>query len=162
MKKGRALTRDDHRRLGVEYFNGTWTLLGKKGRTPLETNRMIHMTHASAFHWLHAGTPLNHARSEWQASRVYCVAKMPAPALYHAKLCLDLCQRHGIGDFDLAYAYEAMARSSAAAGRRADAAKWLRKAAAAGRRIREKDDRDYFFQTDLATVSGYRASMARG
>ena len=38
------------------------------------------------------------------------------PALYHARRCLEICEANGIGDFDLAFAYEALARASAVAG----------------------------------------------
>ena len=34
--------------------------------------------------------------------------------MFHAQKVLDICQREGIDDFDLAFAYEALARASAA------------------------------------------------
>ena len=37
------------------------------------------------------------------------------PALHHAKLSLSLCQAHGLEDFALAYAHEALCRAYALA-----------------------------------------------
>jgi tetratricopeptide (TPR) repeat protein len=68
-----------------------------------------------------AATPAHLARGEWLISRVYAVLQRPEPALYHARRVLDLCQDNGIGDFDLAFAYEALARAHATAGGAAQA-----------------------------------------
>jgi hypothetical protein len=37
-------------------------------------------------------------------------------AVYHAERCLELCTENGIGDWDLAAAYEALARAHKVAG----------------------------------------------
>jgi hypothetical protein len=58
---------------------------------------------------------------------------------------------HGIGDFDLAYAYEAMARAHALAGEAEQAARYEAQARRAGERIAEEDDRE-LFANDLATL----------
>ena len=73
---------------------------------------MIHAAHASRYHWGEAPEckPENLARGEWQVSRVYTVVGFPEAALRHARRCLDICEEHGLGDWDLAYAYEAVAR----------------------------------------------------
>ena len=57
---------------------------------------------------------------EWQISRVYSVLERGEPALYHAKRNLEICQEHEIGDFDLAFAYEAMARAHKVLGNTAE------------------------------------------
>ena len=62
-----------HRRLGVDLFNFTWTLIEKADRTPAETDEMIHAAHASRYHWSKAGTNANLGRGEWQIARVYSV-----------------------------------------------------------------------------------------
>jgi len=46
---------------------------------------------------------------------------------------------------DLAFAYEALARASSAAGEKQSGAEYLALAKEAGDKIAEKDDRDYFF-----------------
>ena len=99
-----------HRKLAAELFNSTWTLLEKQDRSPDDDAAMIHMAHASAYHWLQVGTPRNFGRSHWLCSHVYSVLSRPEPTLYHAQLAHDICAEHGIGDFDLAYAFEALAR----------------------------------------------------
>jgi hypothetical protein len=141
----------DYRQLGVDLFNGTWTLMQKPARTADEDTLMIHMAHASAYHWLQVGTPENTARSHWQCSRMYTLLGRSEPALYHARLVLDVCERNGIGDWDLAFAYEALARAYAVAGNSAESARWLAKALAAGAEIGDDEDRRALL-TDLATI----------
>jgi hypothetical protein len=99
-----------HKKLAIDNFNYTWDLMDKPDRSQLENDLMIHAAHTSRFHWGQVGTPLHFARGEWQISRVYSVLQRAEPALFHAKRCLEWCQAHDLGDFDLAYAYEALAR----------------------------------------------------
>ncbi len=115
---------------------------------------MVHAAHASRFHWGKVGTPVNFARGEWQISRVYSVLKRPEPALFHARRCLDQYKEASIQDFDLAYAYEALARASAVAGRMDDSKNYIARARRAGEGIKEKEDRDLLFN-DLKTISNY-------
>ena len=140
-----------HRRLAAELFNGTWTLLEKQDRTPEDDAAMIHMAHASAYHWLQVGTSLNFGRSHWLCSRVYSVLGRPEPALYHAQLAHDICAEHGIGDFDLAFAFEALARAHAVAGDRAESGGWLERARAAAASVTDSEDRELLL-SDLATI----------
>jgi tetratricopeptide (TPR) repeat protein len=142
----------DHRQLGVDLFNGTWKLLDKPGRTPDEDALMIHMAHASAYHWLQVGQPENFARSHWLCSRVYSVLGRSEPAIYHANFVLDICERNEIGDWDLAFAYEALARAYAVAGESAESARWLAKAHEASESIAEDEDRELVL-SDLATIA---------
>jgi hypothetical protein len=141
----------DHRQLGVDLFNGTWTLMEQSDRTPDDDALMIHMAHASAYHWLQVGAPENVARSHWQCSRMYTVLGRSEPAIYHAKLVLDVCEQNDIGDWDLAFAYEALARAYAVAGSSAESACWLTKAQAAVGDISDEEDR-HLLLTDLATI----------
>ena len=142
-----------HRALGVALFNHTWTLLEKTDRTPAETDEMIHAAHASRFHWGRAldAVPANLARGEWQCSRVYAVLGRGEPALWHARRCVAINEGAGIADWDIASAYEAMARASAVVGDRDGAAQWKAKAVAALDGIADQDDRD-LIEGDLATL----------
>jgi DNA-binding transcriptional MerR regulator len=142
-----------HRALGVALFNHTWTLLEKADRTPAETDEMIHAAHASRFHWGRAldAVPANLARGEWQCSRVYAVLGRGEPALWHARRCVAINEGAGIADWDIASAYEAMARASAVAGDRPAAVEWKAKAIAALDGIADQDDRD-LIEGDLATL----------
>ena len=152
----------NHRAIGVDLFNRTWDLMGKQGRTVEEDDAMLHMAHASAHHWRAEGTgatPHNLARSEWQVSRVYTVLGRGEPAEYHARRCLEICQANGIGDWDLAYAYEALARAASVAGDQAAASSWAEQARRAAADVAEDEDRDAVL-TDLATISGLSSAEA--
>jgi hypothetical protein len=148
-----AITPAVHRQLAVDLFNHTWTLLDKSDRSPAEDETMIHAAHASAYHWLQVGTPLNFERSDWQLSRVYAVLDRPEPALHYAHHCLEICRVESIGDFDLAFAYEALARAYATNQDHDQSQQYLKLAKEAGEQIGEEDDRQYFF-AELATVPG--------
>jgi hypothetical protein len=139
------------RKLAVDLFNYTWTLLEKPNRSERETDLMIDAAHASRYFWEEIGEAANHARGEWQISRAYATANRAAPALHHAQRCLQICEEHGIGDFDLAYAYEALARAHSIAGETDIAARYEAQAREAGDRIAEEDDREMFF-SDLGTL----------
>jgi hypothetical protein len=142
-----------HRQLAVDLFNNTWTLLDKSDRSAGEADLMIHTAHASAYHWHQVGAPLNFARSDWQLSRVYAVLDFPESALYYAQHCLALCQAAGIGDFDLAFAFEALARAHAIDQNRDQSQHYLHLAREAGEQIEEEDDRQHFL-AELATIPG--------
>lgn len=139
------------RRLAIDLFNRVWTLLETPDRTPDQDDEMLHAAHASRYHWGEIGEPANRARGEWQCSRVYTVLGRGEPALWHARRCLALCETHRLGDWDLAAAYESMARASAIAGDRAAVAEWKAKAAAACAVIATREEREIIEQ-DLATL----------
>lgn len=130
------------RKTAADLFNYTWTLLEKPDRTERESDLMVHAAHASRFMWEEIGEPVNHARGEWQIARVYSVVDRAEPALHHARRCLAIVEEHGVGDFDLACAYEAMARAHATAGEREAAARYEALGREAAARIADEDDRD--------------------
>src|SRR3954471_5990373 len=142
---------DDRRRLAAELFNHTWSLLDKADRREGETELMVHAAHASRFLWEETGEPVNHARGEWQVSRAYAVAGRPEPALHHAQLCLAICEQHGIGDFDIAIAHEALARAHGLAGHAGQPVEHERLARAAADDIADEDDRGVVL-ADLETL----------
>ena len=82
-------------------------------------------------------------------SRVYVVLGRTEPAQWHAQRRLEHCERAGLGDWDLAYAYEALARAHALAGR-AEATAWKAKAREAGDTIADPEDRE--LEEDFATL----------
>jgi len=141
----------DHRRLGKDLYNHVWTLLETADRTAEQTDEMIHAAHASRWHWTVGGEPANRARGEWQCSRVYAVLGRGEPALWHARRCVELCEEHGLGDWDLAAAYEAMSRASLVAGDEAAARDWKDRATSALADIADPDDREPI-EADLATL----------
>jgi hypothetical protein len=139
------------RRLAVALFNRTWSLLELDARTQEQDSELVHTAHASAYHWMQVGAPVNRARSEWQCSRVYAVLGRAEPALWHARRSLAFCEAAGIADFDLGFAYEALARAHAVAGDRGEAERWLARAHAAAADVAEDDDRELLL-TDLETI----------
>jgi hypothetical protein len=141
-----------HKKLGIELFNYTWELLDKPQRTREENDTMLHAAHASRFHWEKAGgAAVNLARGEWQVSRVYAVLGRSEPAHFHAQRTLELCQENGIGDFDLAFAYEALARAAAVAGDATERAQYLALAETATQQIADHEDRKVVLH-DLETI----------
>ena len=143
----------DHRQLGVDLFNYTWTLLRKENRTRDADDEMLHASRASAFHWLHAegARPENRVRSEWQISRVYSVLGRGPEAVHHAQRCLDHCVENDIGDWDLAFAYEALARAQRVAGNDVEHRRNLDLAREAGAAIADEEDREQL-ESDLADL----------
>ena len=144
-----------HRKLAVELFNQTWTLMEKKKRTPEEDDEMIHTAHASRYHWDKVGKTFNLARGEWQISRVYSILGMSSPALYHAQRCLYYCSKGDAEDWDIPFAYEALARASAVAGKRRDRAKYLKLARSLGTKIQDPENKKLLFD-DLKSVPKVR------
>jgi hypothetical protein len=133
----------DWRKLAVDAFNASWALMDAPNRTPEDESLLIHTAHASAYLWAQAPecTPENVERGEWLISRVYAVLNHPSPALFHAGRCLAICEQHGIGDWDIAFAHEAMARASAASGDRDGFENHYRQAQDLGGQIADADDR---------------------
>jgi len=144
------------RKLAADLFNGTWTFLEMSDRIPAQTDEMIHMAHASRFHWgevvaAGGGEPANLARGEWLCSRVYAVLGRAEPALWHARRCLEIDEANGIRDWDIAFAYEAMARASSVAGDLVAARNWAARARAACEEVVEPEERE-LIEGDLATL----------
>ena len=153
-EKGTFTEEDWHKRMAVEQFNFTWELLDKKDRTVDDDDAMLHAAHASRFHWGKIGEPIHFERGEWQISRVNVVLNRPEAALHHAKRCREICEANSIGDFDIAFAYEAMARASAIAGDEANRDKYIELAKNAGEKIKKEGDKKYFF-SELKNIPGY-------
>ena len=137
-----------HRRLGIDLYNRTWTLMDSPG------DEMLHCAHASAYHWMQAnGTTANRARSEWLCSRVYTLLGRPEPALHHARRCLELVESapSEMEEWDLPGAYEAMARAHLTAGDEAEAARYKSLGMEAVVRVADEEDRKHI-EADLASI----------
>jgi len=133
-----------HEKLAKTLFNKTWDSLDMEQRSPMEDVEMIHTAHASRYHWGIVGKPIQFERGEWLISRVYAVLEMPESALYHARKSLDICLENNIGDFDIAFAYEAIARAYHLAGDEDQYKVFYEKASEAGQKIEDEGNRDYF------------------
>ena len=144
--------REFHEKMSKNLFNKTWDLMEKKDRNPEEDLEMIHSAHASAHHWRHFGKPINFQRGEWQISRVYARLNLAESCLYHAEKCLALTKKHDIKDFDLAFAYEAMARAYAIAGNKEEKEKFLDCAKKAADAVKDEEDKKYTL-SEIATIN---------
>jgi DNA-binding transcriptional MerR regulator len=148
---GDAMDPAAERALAASLFNHVWTLLETEPRAPDQDDEMLHAAHASRYHWGIVGDPVHRARGEWQCSRVYAVLHRAEPAMWHASRCLALCEAHGIGDFDIAFAWEAIARAARVGGDHAEADAALARARDFAVAIAEEADRELLLG-DLATV----------
>ena len=133
-----------HRRLAVDLFNRSWRLLELPDRTAAQDDELIHVVHASAHHWRECGRRANVSRGEGQCARVYAALGRPEPALHHANRCLALVRAAPAEheDWDLASAYEVLARAHLAAGDRDEAARLAALAADELARVQDPDDRE--------------------
>lgn len=131
----------------AKTLNGrVWQLLEAERRTAEEDALMVHAAHACLYHWLQVGTVVNHQRGIWLLSRVYGVLGERTLALEYAQRCLALTEAHPgeMADFDVAYAYEGMARTLALNGEAAEARAYRQKAEEAGKAIAGDEDRQIF------------------
>jgi hypothetical protein len=146
------LTTAARRQLAVGLFNHVWTLLELNERSPEQDDEMIHAAHASRFHWGEVGNGANLARGEWQVSRVYAVLGRAEPATFHARRCLAYVGTgDGTEDWDLPFAYEALARAHAVAGDTDESAHFEALARENGAAIVDIGDREHLL-SELDTL----------
>jgi hypothetical protein len=78
-------------------------------------------------------------------------ARRAEPALHHAANSLHICEQNGIGDFDLAFAYEALARAYAIDGNNSKVKEFRELALVAAENIKDKGDKKYFL-SELTSI----------
>jgi hypothetical protein len=135
-----------------EYFaksiNGrVWELLHQPNRSDSEEDEMLHAAHACTYHWQFVGTAVHQQRGEWLISRVQVVLGHGNEALRHAQRCFELTEsnRNLMKDFDVAYAFEGMARAQAMLGDHRIAKEFLVLAEQAGSAIANEEDKSIFY-----------------
>lgn len=138
------INQEIHRQMAIDCFNKTWEFMDMPTRDPLQDDEMLQCAIASRYHWGQVGGPLEFARGEWQISRAFALVGKAAPALEHGLLSLMWCENYGIRDFDLAFAYEALARASAVAEKMDDLRIYRKLALEAAEEIAEVEDKAYF------------------
>lgn len=111
---------------------------------------MVAAAFGSHYHWLQIGDEVNQQRGEWMIARVYTVLGDEHMAVKHASRCLEITEefKDKMADFDIAYAYEGIARASALAGKVDEAKGYLDLAEKAGEEISDSEDKK-IFQGDL-------------
>lgn len=108
-----------HRRQGIEANNAAMRLLSTDLGSAEEGEELVRSAYAAAYQWDRAAGagPENAARAAYVIAKALLATGQPAAALASAERVLDLCARHGLADFDLAYGHEARARALLALGR---------------------------------------------
>lgn len=143
-----------HRELAVSCFNQVWDLLDKEVRTEMEADEMVHLCHASFWHWTQTPehTAQNLSVGYWQLSRVYAVLEQGENALRYARKCKEVSLTPVVPPFYQAYAYEAEARAYAVSGLPEEAAAAKEHARLLADLIEESEERDTLLR-DLDAIS---------
>jgi len=82
---------------------------------------------------------------------VYATLGRSEPALFHARRALEICEASGLGEFDLAFCYEAIARAHAVAGNSDEARQWQLRGLSLVHDVADDEDRE-ILAADLASV----------
>jgi hypothetical protein len=139
-----------HESMAKQINNEVWSLLEQTERSEEDDERMVLAAHASYYHWLHCGTAIHRQRGEWLLAHVHTVLGREVAARHHARRCLALTEAFAseMKDFDVAYAYEALARAAALDEDLDTARRYHHLAETQGARIADEEDRT-IFQGDL-------------
>ncbi len=147
MDETKTYTLDEAHKHFAQSANGrVWELLQKHDRSPSENDEMLHAAHASAYHWEFVGSAVHLQRGEWLISHVHVVLGHANEALRHAERCFELTQANKelMQDFDIAYAFEGLARAHAMLGDQKMADEFLYLAEQAGNGIADEEDKSIF------------------
>lgn len=133
-----------------------WELLEKDRRTAEEEDEMILAAQTSLYHWGKVGTAAHLQRGYWLLSHVFTVLLKPAQAVKFAQKCMGTTRANQaeMKDFDLAYAFEGLARAYALEGNKKLAAENYDLANKAGMAISDDEDRSIFMK-DFNSGSWY-------
>jgi hypothetical protein len=141
----------NHRSIAIQLFNETWDLIEKKDRIGDEDSQMLEKAYASLYHWRQIGTRLNLARGYWQVYRVHAILGQGGAAYFYGILGVELCEAEGIGDFDLAFTYESVARAEKCRGNTESMNTWFQRGKTAAEKISKEQDKKYFL-SELVSV----------
>ena len=140
------MNNNNHHYMGIEMNNQTWGLLDKKDRSEQDNIRMINFAKASLYHWRKSDKyeVVNEQRGKWLISHVYAMLDKSGETLSYAKETLKITEDNNLKDFDLAYAYESIARAYSISGDKDKSEQWHKKARAAGDLMAGEKDKEYF------------------
>jgi hypothetical protein len=130
-----------HRRFAVELFNRSWDLLEQPDRSGDDDAEMLAAAFGSAWHWLQVGTPENRALGDHQIAKVASSAGQPALALHYARRALEAIEIGRFGNWQVAAAYEGMARAGAADGDVRGGGGWVQRCTVALGAVPDAGDR---------------------
>ena len=135
-----------HRRFAVEMFNRSWDLFETPDRSPDQDAEMLAAAFGSAWHWAQVGTAENVALGDHQISKVASSVGQPALALHYARRTLEAMEIGRFGDWQVAAAYEGMARACAAAGDLTQRDYWVQRCTVALGAVSDAADRSVVAQ----------------
>lgn len=147
MDETKTYTIEEAHRYFAKAINGrVWELLQKTERSQGENDELLYAAYGCTYHWKFAGTVAHQQRGEWLISHVHAVLGHGNEALRHAQRCFELTEAHRdlMRDFDVAYAFEGMARAQAMLGDHRLAEEFLVLAQQAGNAIANEEDRSIF------------------
>lgn len=147
MEETKTYTLEEAHKYFAKSINGrVWELLQMSNRSQDDNDEMLYAAHACTYHWKFVGTAVHQQRGEWLISHVHVVLGHALEALRHAERCFELTESHKelMKDFDIAYAFEGMARAHAMLGDQKMAQEFFDLAEQAGRTIANEEDRSIF------------------
>lgn len=147
MEETKSLTLEEaHKHFAKSINARVWELLQKSSRSQEEEDEMLHAAHACTYHWKFVGNAVHQQRGEWLISHVHIALGHANEALRHAERCFEITQANKdlIEDFDIAYAFEGIARTQAMLGDEKIALEFYALAQQAGQAIADDEDRSIF------------------
>jgi predicted GNAT family N-acyltransferase len=151
VKMTKDFLKEENQRKAIEAFNTTWDLIDKEERTKEDDKEMVKSALLSRKMWEQAGgTVLNIVRGDWLISHVCSILGDGKNALKYANICYTLTLQYNIDDFDLVFAYEALAYAYKILGDDENVANYLKLGYRAIDQVKKQGDKDYCkFQLDL-------------
>ena len=142
-----------HKHFSAHCFNQVWTYIEKENRTADEKEKMLHLAHASFYHWTERAdfTPQHESIGLWQLSRVHHLASQSTLAVHYAKRCINISESAKLEPFYIAYAYEAMAYAQCEIGLRDQARAAAEYAHKLSEDVTDKNEREQLLK-DLEAV----------
>ncbi|MBI9101612.1 MAG: hypothetical protein JEY99_04290 [Spirochaetales bacterium] len=137
--------------MAVEAFNRCWEYIDKPDRTKEDDGEMLTAALTQKELWDQSGSDENRARGEWQVSRVYALLAKSEKCLHHAEECMRYTRQADLVDFDLVFAYEAMARAYHVLGDEIEFDRYYRLGLDALDQVKETEDREYC-RTELESI----------
>jgi hypothetical protein len=153
--------REFHRKSAVTCFNRAWDYLDMKKRDPAAEEMMLHLAHASRYHWSIVGTPRNQAVGDWQLARVYAAVGAPELSLQFALSALNTCEKKHLDEL-LPSALEGVARAYAAAGDSTNGRRILKMARQTLARLELPADDRRIFSAQIRETEGLLRSGRKG
>ena len=144
---------DDVRGLAVQFYNQTWDLIDRTGRTPDDDRQMLTFAMASRALWAGIGGPEQWITGDWQVAHVAALTGHAGLALEFASAAFERAAEADVPLWLKASTCEGLARAHAAAGHDVERDAWVLKARELLEQVDDPEDRAVI-EGQLATVDG--------